>query len=79
MQNFIFLLIFLLVAACGKSKRPRISDNELFAQKETTDTVRQAPNDSIAETYYLSPEQQNKIKTMQSDLGESEVLIMILE
>ena len=47
--NFIFLLIILIIAACGKNRRPGLSDTELFAQKETADTLRQTPKDSIVE------------------------------
>jgi len=53
--NFIFLLIFLIVIACGKNKRPGLSDKELFTQKETTDTVRQTPKDSIVEEESVVP------------------------
>jgi len=53
--NFIFLLIFLIITACGKSKRPGLSDSELFAQKETADTVRQTSKDSITEDYVVPP------------------------
>ena len=49
-------MILLIVAACGKSKRPGLSDSELFAQKETADTLRQqTPKDSDAETYVVPP------------------------
>ena len=50
-----YLLIFLLLTACGKSRRPGLSDKELFAQKETTDTLQQASKDSDSETYMVPP------------------------
>jgi len=53
--NFIFLLIFLIIAACGKNRRPGLSDTELFAQKETADTLRQTPKDSIVEADSVVP------------------------
>jgi len=53
-----------------------ISENQLrvvYSKKRLENIIK---NKQFAS---LPPEQQNKINTMQSDLGESEVLIMILE
>jgi len=53
--SYLCLVISLATFACGKSKRPGLSDKELFTQKETTDTVRQAPKDSTIEETYIVP------------------------
>ena len=54
----------------------RVEDNQLrvFYTKKRLENI--IKNKEFAS---LSPEQQNKLKTIQSDLDESEVLIMILE
>ena len=51
----LYPLVFILIMACGKSKRPGLSDKELFAQKETTDTLKQSINDSDTATYVVPP------------------------
>ena len=54
-QLFFYLLIFLFLAACGKSRRPGLPDMELFAQKETIDTLQKTSIDFDAETYVVPP------------------------
>jgi len=54
-QLLFYLMIFLILSACGKNRRPGLSDKELFTQKVTTDTLQQAPNDSVEETYVVPP------------------------
>jgi len=53
--NLFCLMIFLFVAACGKNKRPGLSDKELFAQKATTETLQQELVDFDAESYVVPP------------------------
>ena len=55
MKSLYYLLLFLLVVSCGKNKRPGLSDKELFAQKETTDTIKQSTNNSDTATYVVPP------------------------
>jgi len=53
-----------------------ISDNQLrvcYSKRRLEEIIKKKGFSS------LSPEQQNKLKTLQNELGESEVLIMILE
>ena len=52
---FFNLMILLVVVACGQNRRPGLSDKELFAQKETTDTLRQELVDFDAKTYIVPP------------------------
>ena len=49
------LLFFLLLPACGKNRKPGLSDKELFAQQPTTDTLKQAHTDFDPETYIVPP------------------------
>ncbi len=49
-QLSIVLLLF-LVAACGKSRRPGLSDSELFAKQETANSTRQVLLNFDAEAY----------------------------
>ena len=51
---FLFITVFLSIAlSCGKNRKPVLSDKELFAQKETTDTVRQMTSVSDTGTYVV--------------------------
>ena len=48
------ILIFLFLAACGKSRKPGLSDKDLFVQQETSDTL-PALDFSDMETYEIPP------------------------
>ena len=57
-QLFFYLSVFLLAAACGKSKGPGLSDKELFTQKETTDKTQQSKQETVSldtGTYLVPP------------------------
>ena len=49
------LLIFLITTACGKNRRPGLSDKDLFSQQATADTLQQTLADFDAETYTVPP------------------------
>ena len=54
----IYFFIFFFVAACGNSRRPGLSDKELFAQRKVEapqETDAQAPDVSDMETYTVPP------------------------
>ena len=58
--QFSMIVVLFLIASCGRSRRPGLSDQELFAQQATDDTRRQAlmdePSDFVLpDTNYVPP------------------------
>jgi len=51
-QKLFYLLVFLLIATCGKSKSLGLSDKELFAQKDTLDTKQKSKQETVSRNLY---------------------------